>query len=359
MEKPENNRLAVIQSPCSSLQGCPGGVERAAGACIDIQFRTHQGYTYWGGSFWVGANAMLRRTALEEIKETHIHGGNPVSVYIQDRTVIEDTESTIDLVHKGWKLYNYPERMTFSATPPDYGSLLIQRRRWSNGGLLILPKLFNYAWHAPKNMALAKEMFMRFHYLASTTTGLFAALLLMFYPFSDVFSGSLLPFSIVPFMILHIRDLRNSGYVAADAFRICAMNLMLLPIVAGGVFKSIEQIITGKKIPFGRTPKVPGRTAAPALYSAIAVAMPLAYAAAGMQQLMIHSHSQAVFSFINAAFLSYALVYFIGVQAAFEDMLSGVTVRLRRALHNAEIIPIPTAQTQQPAQVAMAVGQQA
>ncbi len=358
MERPENDRLAVVQSPCSSFQGCPKSLESTAAACIDIQFRTHQGYTYWGGSFWVGANAMLRRTALEEIKELRMENGHPVYIYIQDRTVIEDTESTIDLVHKGWRLYNYPERMTFSATPPDYGSLLIQRRRWSNGGLLILPKLFNYAIRAPKNLALAKEMFMRFHYLASTTTGCIAALILMLYPFGDVFSTVWLPLSIAPFLVLHIRDLRNSGYHASDALRICAMNLMLLPIVIGGVLKSIQQIITGKKIPFGRTPKITGRTAAPAFYSLIAVMMPVSYAVMAMQQMAQQHWAQFFFTMVNVAFLTYALVKFIGVRAAMEDMLAGVMVRWRNAFYNAEIIQIPT-NVQSPVPTPMVAGQQA
>lgn len=62
--------------------------------------------------------------------------------YIQDRTVIEDTESSIDIGSAGWSLVNYPERLSYSATPPDFGSLVVQRRRWANGGLLILPKLW-------------------------------------------------------------------------------------------------------------------------------------------------------------------------------------------------------------------------
>jgi len=61
-----------------------------------------------------------------------VERGFTVTRYIQDRTVIEDTESSVDLVERGWRLYNYPERMAYSATPPDFGSLLIQRRRWVN-----------------------------------------------------------------------------------------------------------------------------------------------------------------------------------------------------------------------------------
>jgi hypothetical protein len=50
---------------------------------------------------------------------------------IADRTIIEDTESSIDLIVRGWSLYNYPSRLAYSATPADFGSLLIQRRRWA------------------------------------------------------------------------------------------------------------------------------------------------------------------------------------------------------------------------------------
>lgn len=345
MEQPGNKKLAVIQSPCSSFPGCPKGLERTAGACIDVQFLTHQGYTHWDATFWVGANAMLRREALEEIKEIHMKNGYPVSIYIQDRTVIEDTESTIDLVHKGWKLYNYPERMTFSATPPDFGSLLIQRRRWSNGGLLILPKLFNYVFNARKDKRLFKELFMRFHYLASTATGCIVALLFCFYPFADKFSSPWLLLSIVPFFVLYMRDLKFAGYNYSDALRVCAFNLMLFPIVIGGVLKSFEQIITGKKIPFGRTPKITGRTAAPALYSALAVAMPLAFAYCAINQYILGHNSKVVFALINMAFATYALVFFVGIKAAFEDMFSGVVMRIRNLYRNAEIIPMPSYQS--------------
>ena len=97
--------------------------------------------TYYGATFWVGANAVIRKEALEDIVEVETVGGFEIRTYIQDRTVIEDTESSIDLGAHGWKLANYPERLSYSATPPDFGSLVVQRRRWANGGLLILPKL--------------------------------------------------------------------------------------------------------------------------------------------------------------------------------------------------------------------------
>ena len=98
--------------------------------------------TYHAATFWVGANAILRKRALDDIEEIEFKGPFEIHRYISDRTVIEDTESTIDLAAHGWTLHNYNERLAFSATPPDFGSLCIQRHRWANGGLLILPKMW-------------------------------------------------------------------------------------------------------------------------------------------------------------------------------------------------------------------------
>ncbi len=86
--------------------------------------------------------AILRRTALNEIRTVAKERGHLVPIFIQDKTLIEDTGSTIDLSARGWRLHNHPERLAFSATPSDFGALAIQRRRWANGGLIIFPSLF-------------------------------------------------------------------------------------------------------------------------------------------------------------------------------------------------------------------------
>ncbi|TMI05247.1 MAG: glycosyl transferase, partial [Betaproteobacteria bacterium] len=116
-----NARVAVAQTPYSSLPARSGTIEYVAGATTDIQYLIHQGFTRYRATYWVGANALLRKAALEDIVVTQMERGFPVKVYIQDRTVIEDTESSIDLINRGWQLYNYPERLAFSATPADFG----------------------------------------------------------------------------------------------------------------------------------------------------------------------------------------------------------------------------------------------
>jgi cellulose synthase (UDP-forming) len=167
MEQPGNERLAVVQTPYTAVPGAETPIERVAAATTDIQHIVHQGFTQWDGTYWVGANALLRRTALEDIKTVETERGFAITKYIESRTVIEDTESSIDLINKGWKLHNYPDRLAYSATPPDFGSLLIQRRRWANGGLIILPKLLGYLVQRPFRFRKVPEVFMRAHYLIS------------------------------------------------------------------------------------------------------------------------------------------------------------------------------------------------
>ncbi len=99
LEQPENARVAVTQTPYSSFRGAGSRIERLAGATTDLQHVLHQGMSFYGAAFWVGANAVIRKRALEDIVETEMVGGFEIRRYVQDRTVIEDTESSIDLGH--------------------------------------------------------------------------------------------------------------------------------------------------------------------------------------------------------------------------------------------------------------------
>ncbi len=331
LEQPEHSRVAVAQSPCSATPGHRSELERIASAQIDVQYHTHQGYTYWDASFWVGANAMLRMKALDAIKEIKSADGKMVSVYIQDRTLIEDTESTIDLVHKGWKLYNYPKRMTYSASPPDFGSLLIQRRRWANGGLIILPKLLRYIVSSRKDLRLAGEFFMRFNYLAMTSLSVAMLFVYSFYTFSPRLNTPLLIYANLPYLLLFARDLKNSGHRYSDALRLTAFNLMLLPIIAAGVLKQMEQIILGRKVPFARTPKVKGRTSAPALYYVLEIALIIYFANRFIEEVVAKDDwPQIIFSGANLAMLTYALFVFIGIRPLIEDLSATVEYHAKR-----------------------------
>jgi cellulose synthase (UDP-forming) len=329
MESPGNEDVAVAQTPYSAVPGARSALEQMAGATTDMQYIVHQGFTHHGATYWVGANAIIRKRALDDIVTHDTERGFPIRRYIQDRTVIEDTESTVDLVRRGWKLINYPERLSFSATPPDFGSLVIQRRRWANGGLIIMPKLLRHlsASVRARRPAFA-EGFLRSHYLMSIAATNIGLLLLLGYPFSDAVASVWLPLAALPYFVLYARDLRQAGYRMVDLLRVYALNLLLLPVNLGGVAKSIHQAVTGQKIPFGRTPKVQGRTAAPALYLLAPLALATFWLTGSVSDAIAGRTMHSVFAGANAALLVYALWRFVGWRALVADLRLQLRVSL-------------------------------
>lgn len=327
LEQPGNERIAVTQTPYSSFRGAPTRIERIAGATTDIQHILHQGMTYHNATFWVGANAVIRKRALEDIVEEEMVGGFPVRRYVQDRTVIEDTESSVDLGSHGWTLVNYPERLSYSATPPDFGSLIVQRRRWANGGLLIMPKLFRQIRdrRARGERVYWGEIALRVNYMGSIAWASLGLVFLLAYPYDGRLLSPLLPLAAAPYFLAMASDLKYTGYKYSDVFRIYGFNLLLLPVNIAGVLKSIEQAITGRKIPFARTPKVRNRTVAPLLY----VVAPYAIVAFSIltfwRDFSAQNWGNATFAAVNALLTLGAIIATIGLRASLVDIWLGLT----------------------------------
>ncbi|HEY4376421.1 MAG TPA: glycosyltransferase family 2 protein, partial [Acidimicrobiales bacterium] len=268
MEQPGNERIGVMQTPYSAFPGAPTRVERLAGATTDLQHIVHQGMAAWDAAFWVGANAVLRFDAVQDLRVEDGSDGFAISRFISDRTVIEDTESTLDITAKGWSVLNYPERLAYSSSPPDFGSLCIQRQRWANGGLIILPKLFTH-WRAKKERGEKRhvvELLLRLNYLASITWATIGLVLLLAYPFSSQLMSGFVILISAPYFAVMATDLKRCGHKHGDVFRIYGFNLIMLPVNASGVLRSVGQLVTGHKVAFARTPKVRHRSVAPARF---------------------------------------------------------------------------------------------
>jgi cellulose synthase (UDP-forming) len=320
MEQPDNARVAVAQTPYSAVPGPEGDLERIAGATTDIQYIIHQGLTCYDAAFWVGANACLRKAALDDLRRVDEERGFEVYRFIADRTVIEDTESSVDLIAKGWTLHNYPARLAYSATPPDFGALVIQRRRWANGGLLIVPKLLRYVCRGPWRRRKLAEALLRLHYLVSIAGVNLGLLALLVYPFEDAMQEPWLLASALPYFVLYGRDLIQLGYRKADVARAYALNLLLLPVNLAGVCRSLRQAMTGAKSPFGRTPKVLGRTAVPASYLLAELGLATFAAAVLLVDLGNARWLHALFVTVNVTLLAYGIGRFIGLAAILEDL---------------------------------------
>ncbi len=325
MELPGNERIGVIQTPYSAFRGAETRLERIAGATTDIQHILHQGMSYFDATFWVGANAVIRKIALNDIVEVSYVGGREVRRYVQDRTVIEDTESSIDLVAAGWSLLNYPERLSYSATPPDFGSLVVQRARWANGGLLIMPKFVRFIRRERKQGRRVRRstIALRFNYMASISWASVGLVLLLAFPFDSQLLSPVIVIAALPYFLAMSSDFKRLGYKRTDIFRVYAFNLILVPVNLAGTIKSLQQAAAKSKIPFARTPKVSNRTATPALYvlAAYLIAAFSFYTLAN--DIIIRNWSNGAFALLNGVLTTYAIVAFIGFRNSIVDVFVG------------------------------------
>ncbi|MCY1137669.1 EAL domain-containing protein [Actinoplanes sp. Pm04-4] len=315
---------AVAQTPYSSYPGSATRIERISGATTDIQYIVHQGMTHYGATFWVGANAVLRKKALDEICEVSYEGDWEIKRYIQDRTVIEDTESTIDLGVRGWLLHNYPERLAYSATPPDFGSLTIQRQRWANGGLLILSRLKDQFRAKSKREDKNRfgEYFLRVNYMASIFWSSVCLVVMLAYPFNSRLLNPILLLVSVPYFFMMAADLKHLGYKRSDMLRIYGFNLILLPVNLSGSIASLLQLLTGEKSAFKRTPKVRNRTTAATSY----LILPLALIALCVYTVWVdiehHLWNNLVFAALNLTLSLYAMIAFVGLGNTVVDLFT-------------------------------------
>src|SRR6202034_1954851 len=333
---------AIAQTRYSAFPGSATRLERIAGASTDLQHIVHQGLTYYDATFWVGANAVIRKRALNEIAESSYIGDWEIKHYIRDRTVIEDTESTIDMGIHGWRLFNVPERMSYSATPPDFGSLAIQRRRWANGGLLIVPKLRRQsrARRRAGQRTRFGELFLRWNYMASISWSSISLLILLAFPFSAALISPLLALIALPYFLAMASDLRYCGYKRLDVLRVYGFNLILLPVNLAGTLSSIVQGITASKAPFARTPKVKDRTVVPP-FPLIAPFVLIGLAGFTFYHAYVnHLTENACYAALNVILACYAVVAFIGLRNSLVDLWIHGTAPLYRSTERAGRLPM-------------------
>jgi cellulose synthase (UDP-forming) len=319
LDAPGNEDLALVQSPYRAFPHASGRLERIAGATTDVQFMVHQGMSATGAAFWVGANAMIRRSALESIARDDGSGRADARRYLRERTVIEDTETSLALRAAGWRLASLPRAMAWSATPPDFGALAVQRARWANGGFLLLGSLARTIAFA-RGARRPREIALRLHYLVSLAPTALALLLLPVFLIDAGATSVLLPLLALAYFTAYADDLRRAGYRRSDIVAVYALNLLLIPVQIAALFSSLQQAITGRKARFLATPKSGARTPVPgAIVVAeltllglwVLVAFDVAGASRGLHTALVAGH---------CLLLAWGIGALIGWRAALGDL---------------------------------------
>jgi hypothetical protein len=238
----------------------------------------------------------------------------------------------------GWRLVNYPERLSYSATPPDFGALCVQRQRWGNGGLLMLGRLLQLTRRSEgrTRRQRALEGFLRLSYLASVSWASAGLWLLLLYPFDQHLLSRWAVLTAVPYFAALSTDLRRTGYKRRDVFRLYGLNIMLLPVNTAGVFRSIGQLIGGQKSAFARTPKVRKRTVTPLTFVTFPFIISVWSAVTLVNDLAAHRYLHAAFSGVNALITLWVMLGMHGLRATAGDIARDVYELLLRPVKRSQ-----------------------
>jgi len=194
------------------------------------------------------------------------------------------------------------------------------------------------------------EVGLRAHYLLSTAfTALFVPFLAVWfafaYPFVDDVRSPWLAIGSVAGISIYAHELKRNGYRRSDALRVYALNLVLLPVIIGGVLRSIQQLVTGRRAPFGRTPKVQHRTRIPGVYAAAMLAMIAVLSAGALLRLRAGNPVYASFLGLNLVAISWGVIRLVGIRPLVCDLWQGVereTDRLLRIVQRSNRARQPT-----------------
>ncbi len=232
------------------------------------------------------------------------HNGFTVRYYIKDRTVIEDTESSLDMRLHGWRLVELPRAAQLHATPPDFGALCVQRQRWAQrrpadaAAALSSSRDAQGRPLAPPGRArdVPAAQLPRVDQLGERRP--LAAALLPVRPAAALalgraHGGAVLRGDSRPTCIAR-------GYKRRDVLRLYGLNIMLLPVNTAGAARSIGQAIGGQKSAFARTPKVKKRTVTPLAFVTFPFIISVWSSFTLVNDLAAHRYLHAAFSGVNA-----------------------------------------------------------
>ena len=205
---------------------------------------------------------------------------------------------------------------------------MIQRRRWSNGGLLIFPGLLRHLLKRPLSLVRPREILIRAHYVLSPALMSTAMLMLTLSSFDDRLFTIWVPLAAIPYQLLYACDLNMIGRSWRDLPRVYALNMALMVVHLGGTIQSLHQAFTGRKPVFSRTPKVTNRTTTPVVYLAAIYLLTVWCISLWIADVAAGRIYHLVFTSLNSAAFLYALTCYIGFRSTIQDVRARFQLKL-------------------------------
>lgn len=125
----QDPKLFLVQTPHFFINNDP--IERNLGLICPPENemfygKIHPGLDRWGGAFFCGSAAVLRRSALDSV------GG------FAGETITEDAETALEIHSKGWRSMYLDRAMIAGLQPETFASFIQQRGRWATGMMQML-----------------------------------------------------------------------------------------------------------------------------------------------------------------------------------------------------------------------------
>lgn len=127
----ENESLFLVQTPHFFINKDPIQrnlrlTDRCPSENEMFYAQIHRGLDRWGGAFFCGSAAVIRRTALDSV------GG------FAGETITEDAETALEIHASGWQSLYLNRAMIAGLQPETFTSFIQQRGRWATGMMQML-----------------------------------------------------------------------------------------------------------------------------------------------------------------------------------------------------------------------------
>ncbi|AMY70308.1 cellulose synthase [Frigidibacter mobilis] len=231
----DDPKLFLVQTPHFFINDDP--VQRNLGFSRNVPTenemfysKIHRGLDRWGGAFFCGSAAVLRRAALDSV------GG------FSGETITEDAETALDIHSRGWKSLYIDRAMVAGLQPETFASFIQQRGRWASGmmQMLILKNpLFRSGLRLSQRLCYVNSMsfwlfpLIRMAYLLVPLVYLFFGIEIFVSTYAEVMAY-MLGYLAISFLVQNALFSRYRWPLVSEVFEVAQA-----PYLAGAIFRTV------------------------------------------------------------------------------------------------------------------------